>query len=228
MGQNTTSDSVCDHFRRQWVLAPAMVRREDWDMSLDTLGTARVVRNLVVKGIFVAKFDMLLVKMLELMGSEVSSLRARIIKAVNSIVAADPILMANENIRKAIISRFYDESISVRQSAVDLVGRYALLSEAYFEKYFVPLSERLVDRGVRVRKAVVKILRDALIVHPNYARRSTICGLLIHRASHPKEEDSIKDLVQRTFENIWFDVGDASSSSSSSPPLSLFLFSAAR
>ena len=94
----------------------------------------------------------------------------------------------------------------MRQSAVDLVSRYALLSEEYLEKYYEPLCERLLDRGVSVRKSVVKILRDALTIHPNYARRSEICELLVHRASHPKEEDSIKDLVQRTFEEIWFEV----------------------
>jgi hypothetical protein len=57
----------------------------------------------------------------------------------------------------------------------------------------------------QVRKAVVKILRDALLAHPNHPRRGAICQLLVSRASSPKEEDSIKDLVRRTFEVLWFD-----------------------
>jgi len=57
----------------------------------------------------------------------------------------------------------------------------------------------------QVRKAVVKILRDALLAHPNHPRRRAICQLLVLRASSPKEEDSIKDLVRRTFEVLWFD-----------------------
>ena len=48
----TINQSICDHFRDQWSLAPAMARREAWeDMSLfrlDTMTTARVVRNLVL------------------------------------------------------------------------------------------------------------------------------------------------------------------------------------
>lgn len=58
---------------------------------------------------------------------------------------------------------------------------------------------------LQVRKAVVKILRDALLAHPNHPRRRAICQLLVSRASSPKEEDSIKDLVRRTFEVLWFD-----------------------
>jgi len=58
---------------------------------------------------------------------------------------------------------------------------------------------------LQVRKAVVKILRDALLAHPNHPRRRAICQLLVLRASSPKEEDSIKDLVRRTFEVLWFD-----------------------
>lgn len=48
------------------------------------------------------------------------------------------------------MQRFYDASISVRQAAVDLVGRFALLTPDLFERYFEALAERLVDRGVSV------------------------------------------------------------------------------
>jgi hypothetical protein len=54
-------------------------------------------------------------------------------------------------VKAAVVQRFYDASISVRQAAVDLVGRFALLTPDLFERYFDALAERLVDRGVSVR-----------------------------------------------------------------------------
>jgi cohesin loading factor subunit SCC2 len=57
------------------------------------------------------------------------------------------------------VQRFYDASISVRQAAVDLVGRFALLTPDLFERYFEALAERLVDRGVSV---IDLFLLDAL------------------------------------------------------------------
>ena len=194
-----------DHFMDQWELPESAVHREDWDITLNTMGTARVVRKLVVTGVFVAQFDQLLNRLLNLLGNSSPTLRARVIKSIAAIVEADPVLMANENVRKAIIQRFYDGGISVRQAAVDLVGRYALLSEPLFDHYFEALDERLMDKGVSVRKAVVKILRDALLAHPNYHNRAKICRKLVHRASAPKEEDSIKDLIHSTFQRLWFD-----------------------
>ena len=122
-----------------------------------------------------------------------------------AIVDSDPVLMANDVVRAAVTQRFFDQSIAVRMVAVDLVGRFALLSPDLVERYFLPLAERLSDRGVSVRKAVVKILRDAMLAHPGHQRRGAICQLLVHRASSPKEEDTIKDLVRRTFEQLWFD-----------------------
>lgn len=95
------------------------------------------------------------------------------------------------------------------------MGRYALLSEPLFDQYYAALDERLMDKGVSVRKAIVKILRDALLTHPNYHHRADICRKLVHRASAPKEEDSIKDLIHQTFQRLWFDSEAASKFSTS-------------
>lgn len=118
-----------DHFLDQWALPEEAVHREDWDITLNTMGTARVLRKLVVTGEFVAQFDELLLRLLRLLGHESPTIRARVLKAIAAIVEADPVLMANENLRKSIIQRFYDQAISVRQQAG--IYKHAVQSRAH-------------------------------------------------------------------------------------------------
>lgn len=63
------------------------------------------------------------------------------------------------------MQRFYDASISVRQAAVDLVGRFALLTPDLFERYFEALAERLVDRGVSVVEFGLGVLNCSVFSH---------------------------------------------------------------
>jgi hypothetical protein len=65
---------------------------------LDTAGTARVVRSLMVKGNFVGSFDQVLAAVLALLGGSSPTLRAKVVKAVAGIVDADPVLMANDQV----------------------------------------------------------------------------------------------------------------------------------
>jgi hypothetical protein len=113
-----TTAAVQEHFAHQWDLVEDLkgskFRKDEWDhVSLDATGTARIQRSLIVKGTFVGQFEQLLVSLLQLLGSSVPTLRAKVVKAVASIVDADPLLMTNEHVRTAVIQRFYDASISV-------------------------------------------------------------------------------------------------------------------
>ena len=73
---------------------------------LDTSGTARVVRSLMVKGGFVGSFDQVLAAVLALLGGSSPTLRAKVVKAVAGIVDADPVLMANDQVRSHCVIRF--------------------------------------------------------------------------------------------------------------------------
>ncbi|CAN0566582.1 unnamed protein product, partial [Ectocarpus sp. 12 AP-2014] len=52
------------------------------------------------------------------------SLRARAVKRLAGVVDADGSLMGREVVRVSVTSSFLDEAVSVRQAAVDLVGKY--------------------------------------------------------------------------------------------------------
>jgi cohesin loading factor subunit SCC2 len=108
------------------------------------------------------------------------------LQGLAGVIQADPALMGLEVVRHAMEERFHDESISVREAAVSLVGQYVMRSDTtsdLLETYHLALMERLVDVGVSVRKSVVKTLRDCLAAYPNHARRSEICCALVERSS---------------------------------------------
>lgn len=128
-----TTAAVQEHFTDQWDLVEELkkskFRKDEWDeVSLDATGTARIQRSLIVKGVFVGQFDQLLVSLLQLLGCSVPTLRARVVKAVASIVDADPLLMTNEHVRTAVIQRFYDASISVRTPPIPPFSFFHILS----------------------------------------------------------------------------------------------------
>ena len=50
--------------------------------------------------------------------------------------------MMDPQVKQAVIDRFQDEAISVRQATVDLVGKYVLQQPALFDAYYQPLLER--------------------------------------------------------------------------------------
>jgi hypothetical protein len=68
--------------------------------------------------------DTILVAILSFLSKGQTAFRSRVLKAIGMIVDADPLLMANDKLQEAITGCLLDEATSVRQAAVDLVGKY--------------------------------------------------------------------------------------------------------
>lgn len=103
--------------------------------------------------------------------------------------------------RNAVQCRFLDTSISVREATVELVGKYVIDRPEFVSQYYSMIAERIADTGVSVRKRVVKILRDICLMQPNHPLTSQIC---IELVSAINDEDSIKELVMKTIQDLWF------------------------
>lgn len=67
-----------------------------------------------------------------------------------------------------------------------------------FEK-LSPLCLQL-DKGVSVRKSVVRTLRGVLLWRKSHPRHNMICRALVERAVVAREEDTIRDLIRDTFQ----------------------------
>ena len=61
--------------------------------------------------------------------------------------------------QQGVQARFLDQANSVREAAVDLIGRFIMIRPSLTEKYYPMIMERILDTGVSVRKRVIKILR---------------------------------------------------------------------
>ncbi len=103
----------------------------------------------------------LIQRLIWLMTSSHASLRTRAVKALSQMIEQDPLeVMTSLMVKEAVEQRILDESVSVREAILDLIGRFVLVSPNIADMYLVILVQRLSDSGLSVRKRVVKILKD--------------------------------------------------------------------
>jgi cohesin loading factor subunit SCC2 len=132
---------------------------------------------------------------LKLMNDESANLRKPAVKSLNQIISSDPRLMFHKAVKKSVAKCFVDDAVSVREAAVTLVGNYVLNSPRVASAYHESLLDRLTDKGVSVRKSVVKLFKEVLLSHPNYPHRVATCVKLVRCFADPKEEESNKTIV---------------------------------
>lgn len=94
-----------------------------------------------------------------------------------------------------------DSHAQVRESAVDLIGRFVLYDEDYVRKYYNQIAERILDTGVAVRKRVIRIMREICEKFPNFEMIPDMLSRMIRRVT---DEEGVKKLVYETFTMLWF------------------------
>lgn len=147
-------------------------------------------------------------------GTAPPAVRSRVIKILCSYIDSDNELFGRDVVRESIIKTMYDNSTSVREEAVKLVGQgiirdggcfgasdHHVLGSVYVESLILKMKQ---DTGISVRRAIVSIFRDLLIKYPTHPKYAQICLVLFERASMPKEEESVKDNIQDMFQRMWF------------------------
>ncbi|KAK1438915.1 hypothetical protein QVD17_04727 [Tagetes erecta] len=130
-------------------------------------------------------------------------IRARALKAVSAIVEADPEVLGDKYVQTAVEGRFCDSAISVREAALDLVGKYIASHPNVAVRYYGKVAERVKDTGVSVRKRAIKIILDMCTSSANFQEFNNACIEIISRIND--EESSIQDIVCRTFHRFWFE-----------------------
>ncbi|MFS8031868.1 putative chromatin regulator PHD family [Helianthus anomalus] len=130
-------------------------------------------------------------------------IRAKALRAVSIIVEADPEVLGDKYVQTAVEGRFCDSAISVREAALELVGRYIASHPNVALRYYGKVAERVKDTGVSVRKRAIKIIRDMCTSNANFLEFNSACIEIISRISD--EESSIQDIVCKTFYEFWFE-----------------------
>lgn len=175
-------------------------------------GRSRMVVDFICKlSSLLTTFKSQVGRIVKLLESPSRSVRKLSLKAIEKIADADPNLMTNPFIRNAVTRRFSDESISVRDAVVSLVGSYVMNSPDVANAFHPALMHGLTDSGLSVRKRTVHVFRDILRTNPKYNGRAEACSGMLRLAADPKEDDSVRDLIYDLFSSIWLDSGDKTS-----------------
>ncbi|KAK8644383.1 hypothetical protein V6N13_123691 [Hibiscus sabdariffa] len=148
-------------------------------------------------------FDKILYLLLVSLRENSPVIRAKALRAVSIIVEVDPEVLGDKRVQVAVEGRFCDSAISVREAALELVGRHIASHPDVSLKYFEKVAERIKDTGVSVRKRAIKIIRDMCNTNPNFSGFTSACIEIISRVSD--DESSIQDLVCKTFYEFWFE-----------------------
>ncbi|XP_021770923.1 sister chromatid cohesion protein SCC2-like isoform X2 [Chenopodium quinoa] len=148
-------------------------------------------------------FDTILGMLLVSLRDNSPVIRAKALRAVSIIVEADPDVLRDKRVQLAVEGRFCDSAISVREAALELVGRHIASHPDVGLQYFEKVAERIKDTGVSVRKRAIKIIRDMCTSNVEFVESAPACIEIISRISD--EESSIQDLVCKTFYEFWFE-----------------------
>ncbi|KAM6034251.1 nipped-B-like protein isoform 7-T7 [Chlamydotis macqueenii] len=169
--------------------------------TVDYEDSCLIVRYLASMRPFAQSFDIYLTQILRVLGENAIAVRTKAMKCLSEVVAVDPSILARLDMQRGVHGRLMDNSTSVREAAVELLGRFVLCRPQLAEQYYDMLIERILDTGISVRKRVIKILRDICIEQPTFPKITEMCVKMIRRVN---DEEGIKKLVNETFQKLWF------------------------
>ncbi|XP_056601380.1 nipped-B-like protein A [Triplophysa dalaica] len=169
--------------------------------TVDYEDAGLIVRYLASTRPFSQSFDIYLTQILRVLGESAIAVRTKAMKCLSEVVAVDPSILARSDMQRGVHGRLMDNSTSVREAAVELLGRFVLSRPQLTEQYYDMLIERILDTGISVRKRVIKILRDICLEQPNFSKITEMCVKMIRRVN---DEEGIKKLVNETFQKLWF------------------------
>lgn len=174
---------------------------QDIRTYIDYSNAYLIAQYLASKRQFSQSFDRYLQKIILVVREPSIAIRTKAMKCLAMIVEVDPSILKRNDMKMGVSQKLLDTSISVREAAVDLVGKYVLSSPDLIDQYYEMLSMRILDTGVSVRKRVIKILRDICIEYPDFDKIPEICVKMIRRVH---DEEGIQKLVTEVFMRMWF------------------------
>ncbi|KAF5735591.1 nipped-B-like protein isoform X3 [Tripterygium wilfordii] len=196
------SQQKCDYYIAR-LRSKAIVRDSGQSSVLMRDSARQITLALGQNSSFSRGFDKILHMLLASLRENSPVIRAKALRAVSIIVEADPEVLGDERVQLAVEGRFCDSAISVREAALELVGRHIASYPDVGLKYFEKVAERIRDTGVSVRKRAIKIIRDMCTSNANFSGFTSACIEIISRISD--DESSIQDLVCKTFYEFWFE-----------------------
>ena len=164
-------------------------------------------RQISEKGRLLNSFQKLFSLILTTSSHPKPAIRVKCLKVLADMLNDDYSLLKENHCRKVVYDRLDDSATSVRESAIDLIGRHILFDIDLVYQYHAMLLLRLNDAGVSVRKRVIKIVGEICLKFPQHKNYIGLCAKIISLFSD--SELSIRSLIVKTFLTSWFvDISD--------------------
>eukprot|EP00210_Caulerpa_lentillifera_P001210 g1166.t1 len=139
-----------------------------------------------------------------------ATLRARSMKCLNALIELDTSILSQDDVKNGVHSALMDSAISVRESALELIGQYIGNSEELIMQYYYLLIKASQDPGVSVKKRGLKLLYEICVENSSFQRRTETLLVILLSIEDPEEQ--IQTLVCRIFNDLWFSRSNIKSS----------------
>ena len=103
-----------------------------------------IAQYLASKRSFSQSYDKYLQKIILVVREPVVAIRTRAMKCLANIVEVDQLVLARKDMQMGVQQKLLDTAISVREAAVDLVGKYILSDPELIDQYYEMISQRIL------------------------------------------------------------------------------------
>ncbi|KAI8475824.1 MAG: hypothetical protein J3K34DRAFT_517001 [Monoraphidium minutum] len=136
-----------------------------------------------------------------------ANVRAKAVKCIAAAAEVDPRVLGMPEVQRGVATALQDDSVSVREAAVELLARHITADPGLAEDYFDVLAEASTDNGVSVRKRAVKALWECCARCPGFTRRTGAVVAILQCVADA--EESMRTLVTRLCADMWFAPGSS-------------------
>lgn len=147
-------------------------------------------------------FGALLECVLQSLQDSSPQIRTKAVRALNSFAEVDFSILEDEKVEKVVHGRLLDAKTSVREAAVELIGKFIIRSPDITGKYFKQVIERIADVGLSVRKRAISIVAEILTAQTDFEPYADACISILHRLND--KETSVREMVRSVFIKLWF------------------------
>ena len=124
---------------------------------VDAPMAAFIARHFASKRSFARSFDSYFRRIITMATDSTMQIRIRAIKCVSQIIDSDGSLMSREEVKSLVESRMWDNSAMIRETVIEMIGKYAMADASHMEQYRMVLLKRLFDTAPSVRKKAIKV-----------------------------------------------------------------------
>ncbi|KXZ45820.1 hypothetical protein GPECTOR_50g614 [Gonium pectorale] len=131
-----------------------------------------------------------------------AAVRAKAIKLLGAAIEADVRVLSMTNVQEGIKGALADDSVLVREAAVDLIGKHISRNAELAVQYYDILVRASKDAGLTVRRRAIRLLWECCVRCPDFKHRSDALLRIVNRATDT--EETMKSLVTKICAEIWF------------------------